>query len=189
MRFVKLLGVALAAVAVGIGATGALAGAAPSARPETVFLDSFTANDSSGGNSLQASTVLTVGKKYLIEVSGTFSAWQDWGPEACGVPGAAPTYDSPTRAATEVGDDAVFRFAAPESGGSCGSTTYPYASKLFQINLGSGWEAFAPLVNRTKPNKNHTYFAVVTGQGSAPMFKITDWYPSDNDGELKITIF
>jgi hypothetical protein len=189
MRNVKLVAVALVAALASVGAITALAGAAP-VRPETLYLNSYTADDSSGGNSAQASTTLTVGKKYLIEVKGTFSAWQDWTTSSsCGTPGAAPIFDSPGLPTTPTGDDAVFRFASPRSAGSCPAHTYPYVSHLFQINLGSGWQPFTPIIKRARPTANHTYFTVVTGQGSAPLFRVVDWHPSDNDGELRITIF
>jgi hypothetical protein len=129
------------------------------------------------------------GKSYTIIVTGDFSAWGDWPGRHCGNPEPSPLYSSFGRPDTPVGDDAVFRFARPLYRRDCPSVV-TYATNYFQINLGTGWKPFVP--NGGIPSRpaggEHLYAETVTGLGTAPQFRIVDWNPRDNSGELKITV-
>jgi hypothetical protein len=163
---------------------------APSFR--SFYLDSYNANNDSGGNSVFAPIALTSGKTYTLTVAGTFSAWADWPHRRCGQPEPSPVYNSPAsdgQAVTTVGDDALFTFARPLYSGRCPSGLPRYEG-LFQINLGSGWTRFVPTggVPKKPTSNDHVYSGTVVGQGAVPRFRIVDWHPSDNDGQLLITI-
>jgi hypothetical protein len=180
----------VAGAALGIVGVGA-AGASPTST--SLYLDSYTANNSSGGNAVMGPDVLVAGQTYTLEVQGTYSAWGDWPFRRCGKPGPSPVYRSPAsdgNSTQPVGDDAVFRFAQPLFIGKCPRKTLPRPTGLFQVNLGNGWKSFVPDGGiPKKPTKGtHPYTATIVGQGVQPQFRIVDWRPSDNDGQLLITI-
>jgi len=172
-----------------VGLTGAsLASGAASA---SFFLDSYNANNASGGNFATAPIALVKGVSYRLKVHGTFSAWAVW-PHTCGRPGRSAVYPSPAadhQPATPVGNDAVFRFAQPSQRGKC-SANLPIVTGTFQVNLGSGWKPFVPSGGypAEPTGGNHAYVARIVGQGAKPQFRIVDWHTSDNNGRLLISI-
>jgi hypothetical protein len=152
-----------------------------------LFLNSWAPSRAVGDTQTYPLRFFT-GKSYTISVTGDFSAWGDWPGRHCGNPQASPLFSSPGRPSTPVGDDAVFRFARPLYRHDCPSAV-TYASNYFQINLGDGWKPFVPNGGvPSRPATDHRYFETVIGLGDAPQFRIVDWDPSDNDGELKITV-
>jgi hypothetical protein len=180
---------------VAIGALGLFRVSAAGASPtSTSFsLDSYSAGNSSGGNSVTGPNVLVAGQTYTLNVQGTYSAWGDWPFRRCGKPSPSPVYRSPAsdgNPVEPVGDDAVFRFAQPLFKGKCPRTSLPRPTGTFQVNLCNGWKSFVP--DGGIPNKpakgTHGYTATIVGQGVQPQFRIVDWHPSDNDGQLLITI-
>ena len=83
IRGVSLLAVAACAA---LGLVGvSMASAAPPATT-SFYLDSYTANNASGGNSVTGPNVLVAGQTYTLEVQGTYSAWGDWPYRRCGKP-------------------------------------------------------------------------------------------------------
>jgi hypothetical protein len=132
---------------------------------------------------------LVAGTSYTVRVEGTYSAWPKWDGKDCGNPSAAPIFGSPHRKNTMVGDDAVFRFASPLLKQFCPSPMLR-ATGVFQLNLGRVWQSFVPDggVPADPATGVHAYKETVIGSGSRPHFRIVDWHPQDNDGELKITI-
>jgi hypothetical protein len=165
-------------------------GASPAAT--SFYLDSYNGNNASAGNSVTGPDVLVSDQTYTLEVEGTYSAWGDWPYHRCGRPGPSPVYRSPApdgNSVEPVGDDAVFRFAQPLYTGKC-PHDFPKVTGTFQVNLGNGWRPFVPDGGvPTRPTRNtHAYTATVVGQGVQPQFRIVDWRPSDNDGQLLITI-
>jgi hypothetical protein len=189
IRGVSLLAVA-ACAALGLVGVSVASGASPAAT--SFYLDSYTANNASGGNSVTGPDVLVSGQTYTLEVQGTYSAWGDWPYHRCGRPGVSPVYRSPAsdgNPVEPVGDDAVFRFAQPLYTGKC-PHDFPKVTGTFQVNLGNGWKPFVPDGGVPKhPTRNtHAYTATIVGEGVQPRFRIVDWHPSDNDGQFLITI-
>lgn len=195
----RVAGVAVACGAAAIVMTS-LASAAPTTGV-TVFLSSRSANDMTGaqcaaqggcGPTISAPMVLQAGTTYEIHVQGTVSAWADWAKNrTCGKREKAPEYPN-SGVTSPAGDDAQFRFAAPELKGQC-TVKYPVKTDLFQINLGNGW--FHPTAdgNPSKPSGNqhkvqHPYTFTVVGLGQQPQFRYVDYHPSDNDGHFSIEI-
>ncbi len=180
----------VAGVALLPGAATAGQGRVPSATAKRIFLNSWAPSHAAGGDTTSYPLTLTTGTQYTVLVEGTFSAWNDWaGRKDCGSPGAAPIWGSSGRKNTPVGDDAVFRFASPLLKKDCPNVTVR-ATGTFQMNLGGGWKSFVPDggVPSAPSTGVHAYHETVTGQGAEPKFRIVDWYPADNDGELKIKV-
>lgn len=166
-------------------------GSASGASSSSFFLDSYNANNASGGNSVTGPSALVAGQTYTVKVQGTFSAWAAW-PRRCGEPRGSAVYASPPsdrQPVTPVGDDAVFRFAHPLFIGKC-SHHRPFPTGYFQVNLGNGWKPFVPDggVPRGPSRDTHPYTATIIGQGVKPRFRIVDHHTSDNNGQLRITI-
>jgi len=192
---VAILG-SIAAAAVVVAAV--IAGPASGVTSTSFFLDSYNANNASGGNSITGPQVLVNGQTYALTVQGTFSPWASWSHRRCGLPEPSAVYPSPAadhQPVTAVSDDAVFRFAQNVDPGPCPS--YPRRSFQFQINLGSGWKPFVPDggvpaapsdTSSDAANDTHPYHKTIVGQGVKPMFRIVDHHPSDNNGQFKITI-
>ncbi|MGO9882222.1 MAG: hypothetical protein ACLPV4_04305 [Solirubrobacteraceae bacterium] len=182
--------VAIPALAVASLAAASLTLAMPSST--SFYLDSYNANNNSGGNSVSAPITFVDGHTYRITVSGTFSAWGAWPHRRCGKPEPSAVYLSPAsdgQTVTAVGDDALFEFAHPLYKGRC-TSGLPRYQGLFQINLGSGWHSFVPTGGiPSRPTRNdHVYKGTIIGTGTVPRFRIVDWHPSDNNGQLRITI-
>jgi hypothetical protein len=192
-RVVLSASVLLGALAA-VGATGVGQAAAKPTdfNPSTVFLNSYSATKVDGGSEVHGGIRLKSGDTYTIEVQGTFSAWSDWPYRRCGKPEPSAVYRSGGRDDVPVGDDAVFRFAEPLYTGKCPRAALPRRTTTFQINLGSGsgWTPFVPDggVPRKPTSGTHRYTETVVGTGKTPKFRIVDWMPSDNSGELMITI-
>jgi hypothetical protein len=193
---VRLASAAAIAVSV-LGTAGAAllsagtANATPTPFPtRTVWLNSYSPTVVDGGSEVQAPFALTAGATYKIMVSGTFSAWGSWGYQRCGLPDPSAVYASPGIPNIPVGDDAIFRFAYPRyTIGGC-RKVLPQHTKFFQLSLGAGWAAFTPNGGAPAEPKDgiHCYTETVTGTGTDPQFRIVDWDPMDNSGELKIEI-
>ena len=154
-----------------------------------LYLNSWAPNQAASRAGSTDDLVLQAGVSYTISVDGTFSAWGNWTNHTCGTPGYAPEYGSLNRPSTPVGDDAVFRFADPLDLAHCPKLA-TYVSGLFQVDLGSGWQVFTPNGGdpATPTTGTHSYVETVVGQGTKPQFRIIDWHPQDNDGELRIVV-
>ncbi len=191
----RKLHVSIGFLAVAAALVGTAAIAAPARAPSSYsfYLDSYNANDHSGGNTVTGPNVLAGGQSYTLLVEGTYSAWQDWPFRRCGQPEPAAVFPSPAsdgQPATSVGDDAVFRFAKPLYSGTCKRHALPHATGSFQIDLGNGWKSFTPNggIPRRPSAGTHPYTATILGTGVKPQFRIADWRTSDNNGMLKLTI-
>ena len=177
---------------------GCLTGTAAAALQgsQTLLLDTYeapTGPDAAAGP-VATSDVLASGGFYVVTASGTYSAYIPAlmagtfrGFVLCGAPEAAPTTPSPGRPASRVGQDVESIFSQPQRG-SC-TVPVPQHKTTFEMDLGSGFghpqfrEGHA-----AAPRTDHTYSALVSGQGSRASFRQRDTNTTDNNGVLTIVV-
>jgi hypothetical protein len=186
---------AVAALAVGLGLAAGLPPAASAAitSPTTVFLDTFESVNDGAAGPVATADVLAPGQFYGVEVSGTFSTFNEeiWNRRTsyfgiCGIAATDAALPSPGRPATPAGQDAEIVFARPWFF-PCRTTPYRYRS--FQMDTGSGFgHPGANGVSSATPDPSHTYVYLVRGEGQVARFQQMDTQTRDNYGVLSITV-
>lgn len=143
--------------------------------------------ESQSSSGASGSTALEAGKRYVIEVEGTFSYWTPvlWGMGTpCGTPEPAPMFPS-GGVSGPVGADAIWLFAAHGAEPLC--TSIPLARTTVEFNTGSGFTAPVPAQSSYSPE--HVYEFVVIGDGVPLSVRVGDGVHSDNYGALVVRVF
>lgn len=150
---------------------------------ETLFCDS---SDSVG---VATSLALDDGVKYLIQIQGTFTRWNE--DLDLGTPEADAMFPGSTsgRLSTQVGLDADTLFAHPTPDGDEGDIAIGHRPSML-FDLGAGF--IVPVPNdgaHATPAVGHLYGYTVTGAGSSLTVKVNDTGPyADNYGKLRIVV-
>src|SRR3954453_8898647 len=166
--------------------------------PVTVNLDTLENAKDGAAGPVSTPDVLTAGRFYGIEVSGTFTTylnkiWQRSNAHF-GICGTAlgslsgPVFPSPGGATgTPAGQDAEGIFSRPWFLPCPHPLPKQYGA--FKVDLGSGFAH--PAANNmpsSAPHANHTYVYLVQGQGAVARFEQVDTPTGDNDGILQVTV-
>ena len=154
---------------------------------DTLYLDSR----SGSGNPITSNQVLLNDESYLVQVIGTWSAWEAWEWSSyCGPAEDSPYIPSDGVTNGFVGIDAAYAFSLPSRRWNCTDPKPPlYRDPNFQMSINGGTTWFTPDPLGNSYNPNHSYMYRITGMGYPIKFRLTDdnW-ASDNYGVFQILI-
>lgn len=138
---------------------------------------------------------LSAGKRYLVVVAGTVSAFQPtlWdappGFHLCGTPASRPLFTTPGVTNGQVGTDAEYNFARPFPNGTSCPAGFPRHQSLFEMDAGDGFRHYEPVAGRPTGWLAHVYAYVLAGQGKKLQIRELDSNLTDNYGVYKILVF
>ena len=173
--------------------------AASAQAPLVAFLDSHSQNTQYAGpifiGPVEKQTL------YTITAEGTFSLWnaESWNYICAGIPEDAPIIESnpipPHQIETgKVGLDAAFVWSYPTTSGSLctppNPRPVPYHHVGFQVSTDGGinWTTLDPIEQAMTAEHIYHYEVISSNTSNQFGFRILDGIPTDNYGQLKITV-